>query len=118
MPDGLGYPRSRCCVPFCRRTSTRFPQEWVCGEHWRLVDRDLKRFRTKQLRKITRLIERYDAEMCAAQAKHTDGRGVTSDHDDIWRAAWKGVHARRRWRRLERAIWRKMKDQAITRAAA
>lgn len=48
------YPRSRCCVPFCRRTSTLFPSEWICGEHWRLVDRDLKRVRTRLMARFKR----------------------------------------------------------------
>lgn len=32
--------RLHCCVPFCRRTTahTEF-SEWLCGDHWRLVDR-------------------------------------------------------------------------------
>lgn len=48
------YPRSSCCVPFCRRTSTLFRDEWICGEHWRLVDRDLKRLRTRLMGRFKR----------------------------------------------------------------
>lgn len=49
MTDRPRYPRTACCVPFCRRTSTLFPHEWVCGDHWRLVDRSLKLVRTRLL---------------------------------------------------------------------
>lgn len=78
MADRPRYPRTGCVVPFCRRTSTLFPSEWICGDHWRLVDRSLKMFRTKRLK--------------AAQRN------------------------RKRWERLERATWRRMKRQAIERA--
>lgn len=36
------YPRSSCCVPGCRRTSTLFTAEWVCGDHWRMIPRRFK----------------------------------------------------------------------------
>lgn len=96
MPDGLGYPRSRCCVPFCRRTSTRFPQEWLCADHWRLVDRDLKRFRTKRLKALYRAWEKLEATVPGSLST---------------------AAAARRWHRSEDLIWRRMKHQAITRAA-
>lgn len=54
MSERQRYPRSGCCVPFCRRTSTLFRDEWICGEHWRLVDRDLKRLRTRLLIRFKR----------------------------------------------------------------
>lgn len=85
------YPRTSCCVPFCRRTSTLFRDEWVCGEHWRLVDRSLKRLRSTLRRR--------------------------------WVKRWRAAQYRRRvdlniaWRRVEAAIWRRMKRQAIERAA-
>lgn len=73
------YPRLPCAVPYCRRGSTRFPPGWefLCGIHWRLVDKALKRLRTKARRK-------------------REGA---------------------RYNRLEALIWRKMKRQAIERAA-
>lgn len=33
--------RLRCCVPFCRksrRNDVGF-DEWICGDHWRMVDK-------------------------------------------------------------------------------
>lgn len=32
--------RLACCVPFCRRTTDR-PEfsEWICGDHWRAIDK-------------------------------------------------------------------------------
>ena len=40
--------RIRCIVPFCRRTAPRAGRfagddEFICGKHWLLVDRRLKR---------------------------------------------------------------------------
>lgn len=36
--------RLRCCVPFCPRTDprTQFDQ-WICGDHWQLVEHDRRR---------------------------------------------------------------------------
>lgn len=32
--------RIACCVPFCRRTTGRTEfSEWLCGDHWRLIDK-------------------------------------------------------------------------------
>lgn len=31
--------RVRCVVPFCRRTTARTEvAEWICGDHWQMVD--------------------------------------------------------------------------------
>lgn len=49
------YPRTRCCVPGCKRTSTRFPDEWICGRHWSLVPKKMK----KVLARIHRKCRRY-----------------------------------------------------------
>jgi hypothetical protein len=99
-------------VPFCRRTSTHFKNEWLCGDHWRLVDRQLKRFRTKRLAVVWRLVERYEAETRAAQAAFAAGGRELP----IWIWANRSADQRGRWRRLEAAIWRRMKRQAIERA--
>lgn len=90
------YPRSNCCVPFCRRTSTLFQAEWIYADHWRLVDRSLKRFWRQQMRKLYRAWE-------AAEARDPQGR-------EPRRAA-------RRWHAADRTIWQRIKRQAITRAA-
>lgn len=75
------FPRRGCAVPGCRRTSELFRNEWLCADHWRLVDRSLKTYRTRHLRKLSRA-------------------GYAT-----------------RWRRAENLIWRRMKRQAIERAA-
>lgn len=33
--------RVRCCVPFCRKTRKNELgfDEWLCGDHWRLIDK-------------------------------------------------------------------------------
>ena len=49
--------RVPCAVPFCRRTrglrrgDERLPPEWICGDHWRLVDRRLRRLKAKAERR-------------------------------------------------------------------
>lgn len=37
--------RLQCCVPYCERSTGRFPDssEWICAEHWRLAPKRLKR---------------------------------------------------------------------------
>lgn len=50
--------RIRCCVPFCRHTRgqhkgeqpLRGDEEWICGEHWRLVSPHLRRRKAKLYR--------------------------------------------------------------------
>ena len=76
---GAIYPRIGCAVPFCRRGSRTFQPGWefLCATHWRLVDRELKRLRTRVKR--SRRGDRYA--------------------------------------RFEALIWRRMKQQAIERAA-
>lgn len=47
--------RVPCAVPFCRRT--RAPDqftEWLCGDHWRLVDARLRKLRRKILKRLQR----------------------------------------------------------------
>lgn len=110
MTERPVYPLSRCCVPFCRRWSKRFETEWLCGEHWRLVDRGLKRFRTKRLKEIALLFEKIDGIL-----KATDQEAQPDQAAGLKVRLW---HTSRRWHRLERATWSKMKKQAIERAAA
>jgi hypothetical protein len=44
----MNHPRIACCVPFCGRGSRRWPSgEIICGKHYALVDRALKRQRAK-----------------------------------------------------------------------
>lgn len=36
--------RLPCCVPFCERTTPRVEfDEWICGDHWRLIPKDARR---------------------------------------------------------------------------
>lgn len=50
-------PRTSCAVPGCRRTtkqdSNEWPAEWVCGKHWPLVSRRLKK-KYSTVRRIAR----------------------------------------------------------------
>lgn len=44
--------RTACAVPFCRRTVAGVWAHWLCRDHWRLVDRELKRLRTRLRRRF------------------------------------------------------------------
>jgi len=52
--------RTRCCVPFCRRTrgirkgETELPSEWVCGEHWSAVPKRERRRLSRAYRWYTK----------------------------------------------------------------
>lgn len=106
---------THCCVPGCRRRSSKFKEEWLCGDHWRLVDRRLKTFRTKRLRQLYRRWEKADA---ACRAREAEIPGVKAVDDDLlWSLAMARSRASRRWRRAEALIWTRMKGQAIERAA-
>lgn len=88
------YPLSRCCVPFCTHTSRTFApgHEWVCRDHWRLIDPELKRLRT-------RMVKRYVRE-----GRVEKGAGV---YNCQRHSAWLTLGG---W-------WRRAKRQAIERAA-
>ena len=109
------YPKSRCCVPGCRRSSTLFSREWMCGDHWRLVDRALKAFRTKRMRPLYRRWSTANALRVAFQ-QDALSRGEEVG-DGVWRLVDIERRAARRWWAAENLIWRKMKRQAIERAA-
>lgn len=62
--------RLPCLVPFCRRTRgdrkndpLRPGLEWICAEHWRLVDRSLKL-------KRRRLRRRHGDSPCGRRLDH------------------------------------------------
>lgn len=97
MPERPTYPKSSCCVPFCRRTSRRCKDEWICGDHWKLVPRALKTFRTKRLKLIRLQFERANA---------------IATREEYFRAC----RLARRYERLEGATWRRMKRIAIEKA--
>jgi hypothetical protein len=115
------YPRSTCCVIGCRRTSTLFEREWICGEHWRLVDRDVKRLRTKILKRRRHEVEaaqgRFNAA-CEALAvnKPDESRYRLEDLEayDLAQAQLSGVN-RGYWATVD-LFWRRMKRQATERA--
>lgn len=106
MAERPTYPKSSCCVPFCRRTSRRFKEEWICGDHWKTVPTALKRFRTKRLKLVYRAWEKANAELGLAREK---GVGVRE-------AYFKTYRAERRWLGIERGTWCRMKRIAIEKA--
>jgi hypothetical protein len=47
--------RLQCCVPFCRRTTARSDfEQWICGDHWRLVGQTKRRVYGRYLRRWRR----------------------------------------------------------------
>lgn len=105
MDERPTYPKSGCCVPFCRRTSRRFKEEWICGDHWKLVPRDLKTFRTKRLKQIRLAFDKAEA------LRRACARG--EERQEHYRRT---CRLARRWDRTEKAIWRRMKRIAIEKA--
>jgi len=54
--------RVACCVPFCRRTTSADTSEWLCPNHWRIVQPSIKQayFRTLlRMRKVLRRKPQY-----------------------------------------------------------
>lgn len=83
--------RTACSVPFCRRSVAGRWAGYLCGDHWRLVDRDLRRLRTKLRRRFMKR-----------------GEVVTI------KGGWRSLTDRAA--RAEAGIWRRMVRQAIERA--
>lgn len=52
MTEKTIYPRSTCCVAGCERWSRKYPGEWICGRHWRLI----RASRRRALRKLWRMV--------------------------------------------------------------
>lgn len=87
--------RLLCCVPFCRRTRADDGDfvEWMCGDHYRLVDRRLKTLRSRIRRRCEKIVRGAD-----------------------YRRGW--VHLRvTRAHHTDNLLWDRMKRQAIERAA-
>lgn len=66
-----------CCVPFCRRT---FKNDkgygWIiCGKHWRLADKSLRRRRTKLLRRYKKEMDRAKRRRLVGMILWLDERG-------------------------------------------
>jgi hypothetical protein len=110
--------RIPCCVPFCRRTRRndgRF-SEWICGAHWRLVDKKLKRLKKQS----SDAFRRADDE---CEAINREGYEFALVHnggvaEEI--IARLGAAMARRRRKLRQAwrLWERCKREAIERALA
>lgn len=56
-----------CVVPFCKRTNGRAGfDEWICGDHWKLIDRDRRRAYGRYARQWRRY-RQEDAGVAAAR---------------------------------------------------
>lgn len=120
--------RIGCVVPGCRRTRgdrkgdpLQPGMEWICGEHWALVDRSLKRLRARSRRRWDRriaLAKRAGARFLEESSRSaTPGSHAYLDLTPLYASASKLRHAEDARRRILGWIWERMKRQAIERAA-
>lgn len=119
MVDRPRYPRSTCCVPGCTRWSTLFQHEWLCARHWKSVPLELRKFfRRRQRDRLAKWLK--------ADAAHKAARAAYALPDGTFRvehlnAAVEATMARQRaWRaywRSDELLWRRIKREAILRAA-
>lgn len=100
--------RLRCIVPFCKRTRGQRKgerpisegEDWICGEHWRLLSPSTRAANQKVLREARRICARKPAYRCF----WTMPPG-SSDR----------LAAVALWRRVD-AAWERCKREAIERA--
>lgn len=72
--------RLTCCVPFCRHTTKRVEfLEWICGDHWRLIDKTKRQVYGR----IAREWRRYKVRPYTADAT-VDYRSMVNRIDRIW----------------------------------
>jgi hypothetical protein len=113
------YPRSSCCVIGCRRTSTLFPGEWICGPHYRMVDRQIKQRRTKFTRQRRREWEAAKATYDAARQEWSDCKARPRPSEMIDRLHLRQMNymaADRAFTVTADLFWRRIKRQATERA--
>ncbi|WP_226576432.1 hypothetical protein [Acuticoccus sediminis] len=83
--------RTPCAVPFCRRSrgirkgETRPAEEWICGDHWTLVSKHLRR----RFAKFSRLYRRRFGDVAfwtfpAGSPKRIEAVKITR----LWRESW------------------------------
>lgn len=89
MPERPTYPKSTCCIPGCPRWSQKFPGEWLCARHWKMVP---KAWRAVLRRAWKRERTTYDAE------RANPGPMTTPAADLAYLAA------RRLWARAKRYV--------------
>jgi hypothetical protein len=85
------HPKSTCCIPGCPRWSRRYPSEWLCGRHWRIVPARLRRALRKAWRALRDAYSRWQ------------GNTATKD---VWRLTM-------RLQRVERRLWGHAKRRVI-----
>ena len=61
--------RTPCCIPYCNRTTDELAvrgREWICGKHWPLVPKNLKRLHARKKREAKRAADKERANRHAA----------------------------------------------------
>lgn len=64
--------RIPCCVPFCNRTGKRLPDDTdetviICGDHYRLADKKVRRTATLALRRLNAAEKKFNAHQAAGR---------------------------------------------------
>lgn len=108
-------------MPFCRRTSTLYEREWMCGDHWRMTRRADRLFYPKHMRLLYRRWERLNVLADAAMARFEasvlpDGRFLMADLDEATAADKARRLAAAKFWRTDALMWARLKRQAIERA--
>lgn len=91
--------RVRCCVPFCQRTAPpvrkdgQAVDEFICAEHWRAADAELRRRYNRERKRLRPLL-----------AQPVDGYTPDQRHELL--AAWRWLVT----------MWTEVKKQAIEKA--
>lgn len=93
--------RLQCCVPFCGRSRgdrkgdpvDRY-DEWICGDHWKLVSRRTKLFR----RRCDAALEKARREAAVYRSR----QGYVTHIDLVLKINHAGRRAARAWDRCKR----------------
>jgi hypothetical protein len=82
------YEKSTCCIPGCASWSRRFPGEWLCARHWKMVPR-----------RCRRALNKVWAEWGAMPTSHDD---VDPAQVSRWKRLWN--LDKRLWAHARRAV--------------
>lgn len=62
MTERPTYPKSTCCIPGCQRWSRKFPGEWLCARHWRMIPRARRAVLNRAWKRWNAAYSAYEAQ--------------------------------------------------------
>lgn len=62
MAERPTYAKSTCCILGCPKWSRKFPGEWLCGRHWRMVRKSCRAALNTLWRRSIRTMHDYRLE--------------------------------------------------------